>query len=112
MVFRHFFSKPAEARATPEETRAKQQAGAVVGDVREPYEWQEGHIPGSVHIPLGSSSTRLKELDPLREVVAVCRSGQRSITAAQVLQQGGFSQVISMVGGMISWRRWGLPVQR
>ena len=107
MVFRHFFSKPAEARATPEETRAKQQAGAVVVDVREPYEWQEGHIPGSVHIPLGSPSTRLKELDPLREVVAVCRSGHRSITAAKILQQGGFSQVSSMVGGMISWRRRG-----
>ena len=45
MVFRHFFSKPAEARATPEETRAKQQAGAVVVDVREPYELAGGAYP-------------------------------------------------------------------
>src|SRR6266567_8016179 len=100
MVFRHFFSKPAVAEATPEETRAKQQAGAVVVDVREPYEWQEGHIPGAVHIPLGSLSTRLKELDPTREVIAVCRSGHRSITAAQMLHRAGFSQISSMAGAV------------
>jgi rhodanese-related sulfurtransferase len=112
MVFRHFFSKPAVAEATPEEPRAKQQAGVVVVDVGEPYEWQEEHIPGAVHMPLGSLSRRLKELDPSREVIAVCRSGHRSIIAAQILQQGGFSQVSSMAGGMISWRRRGSPVQR
>lgn len=112
MVFHHFFSKPVVAETTPDETRAKQQAGAVVVDVREPYEWQEGHIPGAVHIPLGSLSRRLKELNLSREVIAVCRSGHRSITAVQILQQGGFSQVSSMAGGMISWRRRGLPVQR
>ena len=112
MVFRNFFSKPGIAEVAPDEARAKQQAGAVVVDVREPYEWQEGHIPGAVHMPLGSLSRRLKELDPSREVIAVCRSGHRSITAAQILQQGGFSRVSSMVGGMISWRRQGLPVQR
>jgi rhodanese-related sulfurtransferase len=112
MVFRHFFSKPAIAEVTPEETRAKQKAGVVIVDVREPYEWQEGHIPGAIHIPLGSLPRRLRELDPSREVITVCRSGHRSITAAQMLHQGGFSQVSSMAGGMISWTRQRLPVQR
>jgi rhodanese-related sulfurtransferase len=112
MVFRHFFSKPAIVEVTPEETRAKQKAGVVIVDVREPYEWQEGHIPGAVHIPLGSLPRRLRELDPSREVIAVCRSGHRSITAAQMLHQGGFSQVSSMAGGMISWTRRGLPVHQ
>jgi rhodanese-related sulfurtransferase len=105
-VFRNFFSKPAVAEVTPEEARAKQKAGAVIVDVR------EGYIPGAVHIPLGSLSRRMKELDPSRELIAVCRSGNRSITAAQIMQQGGFSQVSSMAGGMISWTKQRLPVQR
>ncbi len=112
MVFRNFFSKPAVSEVTPEEARAKQKTGAVIVDVREPYELREGYIPGTVHIPLGSLSWRLKELDPSKEIVIVCRSGNRSITAAQILQQGGFPQVSSMAGGMISWTRQRFPVQR
>ncbi len=112
MVFRNFFSKPAVAEVTPEEARAKQKAGAVIVDVREAHELREGYIPGAVHMPLGNLSRRLKELDPSREIVIVCRSGNRSITAAQIMQQGGFSQVSSMAGGMISWTRQRFPVQR
>jgi rhodanese-related sulfurtransferase len=111
-VFRNFFSKPAVAEVSPQEARAKQQAGAVIVDVREPYELREGYIPGAVHIPLRSLSPRMKELDPSKEIVIVCRSGNRSITAAQFLQQGGFPQVSSMAGGMIGWTRQRFPVQR
>jgi rhodanese-related sulfurtransferase len=111
-VFRNFFRKPAVAEVTPEEARAKQQAGAVIVDVREPYELREGYFPGAVHIPLRSLSPRMKELDPSKEIVVVCRSGNRSITAAQFLQQGGFPQVSSMAGGMIGWTRQRFPVQR
>ncbi len=111
-MFRNFFSRPAVVEVTPEEARAKQRAGAVIVDVREPYELREGYIPGAVHIPLRSLSSRMKELDPSKELVIVCRSGNRSITAAQVMQQGGFSQVSSMSGGMISWTRQRFPVQR
>jgi rhodanese-related sulfurtransferase len=110
-VFRNFFSKPTVAEVTSEEARAKQKAGVVIVDVREPYELREGYIPGAVHIPLGSLSRRLKELDPSKELVIVCRSGNRSITAAHFLQQGGFTQVSSMAGGMISWTRQRFPVQ-
>lgn len=111
-MFRNFFSKPAVAEVSPEEARAKQQAGAVIVDVREPYELREGYIPGAVHIPLRSLSPRMKELDPSKEIVVVCRSGNRSITAVQFLQQGGFMQVSSMAGGMIGWARQRFPVQR
>ncbi len=111
-MFRNFFSKPAVAEVSPEEARAKQQAGAVIVDVREPYELREGYIPGAVHIPLRSLSPRMKELDPSKEIVVVCRSGNRSITAVQFLQQGGFTQVSSMSGGMIDWTRQRFPVQR
>ena len=92
MVFRNFFSKAAVAEVTAEETRIRQQAGAVRVDVRELSEWQQGHIPGAIHIPLGSLSRRKQELDPSREVITICRSGHRSISAAQILQQGGFSR--------------------
>ena len=112
MVFRNFFSKPTIAEITPEETRTKQKAGAVIVDVREPSEWREGHIPGAVHIPLGSLSGRLHELDPSQEIVTVCRSGHRSMTAAQVMQRAGFSRVSNMAGGMISWMRQRFPVSK
>jgi rhodanese-related sulfurtransferase len=110
MVFRHFFSKPAVAEVTPEEARAKQKAGAIIVDVREPSEWREGHIPGAIHIPLGSLGRRYQELDASREIIAVCRSGHRSISAVMILQQQGFSQVSSMAGGMILWTRQRFPV--
>jgi rhodanese-related sulfurtransferase len=111
-VFRHFFSKPAVVEVTAEQARAKQQAGAVMVDVREPHELRQGYIPGAVHIPLGSLSGRMQELDPSKEFVMVCRSGNRSLSAAQFLQQEGFPQVSSMSGGMISWTRQKFPVQR
>ncbi len=111
-MFRNFFSKPAVVEVTAEEARTKQQTGAVIVDVREPNELREGYIPGAVHIPLRSLSPRMKELDPSKEIVVVCRSGNRSITAVQFLQQGGFTQVSSMAGGMISWTRQRFPVQR
>ncbi len=111
-MFRNFFSKPAIAEVSPQEARAKQQAGAVIVDVREAYELREGYIPGAVHIPLRSISQRMKELDSSKEIVIVCRSGNRSITAAQFLQQGGFPQVSSMAGGMIGWTRQNFPVKR
>jgi rhodanese-related sulfurtransferase len=83
----------------------------VIIDVVESYELREGYIPGAVHIPLGSLSRRMEELDPSKEIVIVCRSGNRSITAVQIPQQGGFPQVSSMAGGMIGWTSQWFPVQ-
>lgn len=110
MVFRSLFSKPTVPEVTPEETRARQKAGAVIVDVREPYEWREGHIPGALHIPLGNLSGRLRELNPSHDMIMVCRSGNRSMTAAQMMQRAGFSHVSNMAGGMIRWTRQRLPV--
>lgn len=112
MIFRQFFHQASVAEVTAEETRRKQKEGAVIIDVREPSEWREGHIPDAIHIPLGSLAKRLKDLDASRETITVCRSGARSMSAAQILQQAGFSQVKSMSGGMISWSRQGLPISK
>ena len=101
-MFRNFFSKAAVVEVTPEEARAKQQTGAVIVDVREPYELREGYIPGAVHIPLRSLSPRMKELDPSKEIVVVCRSGNRSITCPGYLARRFVRKVSSLAFHTVS----------
>jgi rhodanese-related sulfurtransferase len=112
MIFQQLFRRPDIVEVSAEEARARQKVGAVLVDVREVYEWNDGHIPGARHIPLGSLARRVKELDPAKEIIAVCRSGNRSISAAMVLQRAGYTKVSSMSGGMISWMRHRFPVTR
>lgn len=112
MIFQQLFRRPDIVEVSAEEARAKEKAGAVLVDVRELHEWNEGHIPGARHIPLGSLARRVGELDPAKEIIAVCRSGNRSITAAMILQRAGYSKVSSMAGGMISWMRHRFPTTR
>jgi rhodanese-related sulfurtransferase len=81
-------------------------------DVREPNEWAAGHLPGAVLIPLGELARRAGELDPARPVVVVCRSGNRSATATDLLRRGGFRDVKNLGGGMTAWARAGYPVVR
>lgn len=81
-------------------------------DVREPDEWAQGHPPQAVLIPLGELEARRSELDPARPVVTVCRSGRRSLTAAEILLKAGFRDVWNLAGGMIEWRAAQMPVER
>jgi hydroxyacylglutathione hydrolase len=85
---------------------------AQLVDVREPDEWVEGHAPGAALIPLGELEARRGELDPAQPVVTVCRSGRRSLTAAEILLDVGFRDARSLAGGMVAWRDAGLPVER
>lgn len=75
---------------------------AVLLDVREPTEWQEGHIPGAVHIPLGQLRARLSELPREKEIVVYCRSGQRSYYACRILNQRGF-RARNLSGAYLTW---------
>lgn len=104
--------RPVVPEVTPAEARARQEHGAVLVDVRELDEWQDGHVRGAVHIPLGHLAERLPELDREREVVTVCRSGNRSAFAADTLLKAGFPRVSSMAGGTLAWTEQGLPVSR
>ena len=81
-------------------------------DVREPYEWEAGHIEGAVHVPLSDvmAGTADGKLDPAKPVIAVCRSGNRSELAALMLQARGYSAE-NMEGGMEAWAAAGLPFQ-
>jgi rhodanese-related sulfurtransferase len=110
--FRQLFHQSSVAEVTCEEARAKQKAGALVVDVREPSEWNEGTIPGAVLISLGSLAARSQELDGSREIITVCRSGSRSRSAAQILQRAGFARVASMAGGMMNWQQQRFPVKK
>jgi rhodanese-related sulfurtransferase len=80
-------------------------------DVREDYEYAAGHIPEATLIPLGQLSSRLNEIPKDKTVVAVCRSGNRSGQATEILRQAGFD-AHNMDGGMISWEQAGFDVQR
>lgn len=83
----------------------------VLIDVREDYEFAAGHIPEATLIPLGQLSSRLNEIPKDKTVVAVCRSGNRSGQATQLLRQAGFD-AHNMDGGMISWEQAGFDVKR
>jgi rhodanese-related sulfurtransferase len=94
-----------------EDAARLREAGAQVVDVRETVEWRRGHIPGALHIPVHAIGRRgPAELDAGRAVVLMCASGHRSTLAAGTLTKLGFAEVYDVHGGMIAWRRKGLPV--
>jgi rhodanese-related sulfurtransferase len=73
---------------------------AVVLDVREPYEWELGTLPGAIKIRLADLPSSLDSLDPSRPTLVVCRSGGRSLQAAAFLTMSGFELAANMAGGM------------
>lgn len=79
------------------------ESGAFVLDVREPNEWEAGHIPGATLIPLGELESRLDEIPKDQEILVVCRSGNRSAQARDLLKNKGINLVSSMAGGMNQW---------
>lgn len=101
---------PAEISVS--EAAAKREAGAFILDVREPFEWDDYHIPGATLAPLGELPFYLDELPQDQEIVIVCRSGNRSQTARDILREAGFDRVTSMAGGLLEWRASGFPTER
>ena len=86
-------------------------AAPVLVDVREQDEWDEGHLPGAVHVPRGFLESRIEGLVPdrSRPVVLYCAGGNRSAFAAKTLQELGYEDVRSLAGGYTDWKRNGLP---
>ncbi|MGZ4864541.1 MAG: rhodanese-like domain-containing protein [Halobacteriota archaeon] len=95
---------------TPAELARKLRAqpACLVLDVRDSHELEGelGRLPGAVNIPLKQLEQRSSELSTQerREIVIVCRSGQRSEVAAQILQKSEFEQLFILKGGMTAWR--------
>ncbi|QDQ98938.1 rhodanese-like domain-containing protein [Tomitella fengzijianii] len=80
----------------------------VLLDVRERDEWDQGHVAGAVHMPLGEVSERLDEVDPDAEVYVVCRQGGRAVRVCQFLNQYG-RDVVFVRDGMVGWQQSGRP---
>ncbi|NTV47387.1 MAG: rhodanese-like domain-containing protein [Chlorobiales bacterium] len=76
----------------------------VLLDVREPFEYAQKNIPGSLQIPIGQLGQRLNELEKYKEkeIVVYCRSGSRSGFACTMLRKHGFN-AINLSGGMMGW---------
>lgn len=86
------------------------QAGTFVLDVRTQEEWDEYHAPNTTLIPLDELEARLNELPADQDIVVVCRSGNRSQQARDILLNAGFSAT-SMAGGLKEWYAKGYPVE-
>ena len=83
--------------------------GAAWIDIREVDEWQEGHIPGAVHVPRGNLESRIEGVvaDKTTPVVLYCAAGNRSAFAAKTMAELGYESVHSLVGGFTDWKRNG-----
>jgi rhodanese-related sulfurtransferase len=85
-------------------------AGGMLLDVREPEEWEAGHVPGARHVPLGQLPDQMGDLAGDAAIVVICRSGARSALATEWLTTAGFDAA-NVVGGMQEWARAGLVVE-
>ena len=96
---------------TAQADELRQRPGAVVLDVREPDEYEQGAIPGAVHIPRGTleSSVENRLTDKSAPVIIHCASGVRSAFAAKTLRDMGYQDVVSMTGGFNKWKDEGRP---
>jgi hydroxyacylglutathione hydrolase len=92
--------------------RLRTEPDLVVLDVREPVEWDEGHVPGARHIPMREVPGRLHELPRDRRIALMCRGGARSSLVGSVLLAHGFSDLLNTWGGLSAWLEAGLPVTR
>jgi rhodanese-related sulfurtransferase len=118
----------AEARKVVPEitaTQAKEQLDSgqvdLILDVREPNEWDKGHIPGAVLAPRGllewyadpTSPYARPEITAKRDgrIVVHCAAGARSLLAAETLKKMGYSNVVSMAGSFTDWSAQGFPVE-
>ena len=109
----------AEARKQIQEvsvSEAKAELGsgkAIFLDVREPAEWEKGHIPKAKHLPRGMLEFKVAKAIPDKSsrVIAYCKSGGRSSFATEALGRLGYTDVVSMAGGWKAWVKAGYPVE-
>jgi rhodanese-related sulfurtransferase len=115
-------ARPRVREVLPEDAKSMVEAApdAIIVDVREPHEWDMGHIAGAIHIPLGDLPAAADPASPTADprltghtgavIVTQCATGKRSIVAADVLQKLGYADVASMRGGFLFWARQGFPI--
>src|SRR3954467_7558399 len=100
---------------TAEADELRTRAGAVVLDVREPDEYEQGAIPGSLHIPRGNLESNIEPRVAGHDtpLIVFCAGGNRSAFAAKTLEEMGYTDVVSVKGGFNRWkdegRDWKVP---
>jgi rhodanese-related sulfurtransferase len=82
-----------------------QRKGMVLLDVRPDKEYEQGHIPGAVHVPLTDIGSKVKKLKKDKELVVYCRSGNQSIWAIKRLMGMGYKNLYNLKGGYRAWKR-------
>ncbi|GAW93021.1 rhodanese-like domain-containing protein [Calderihabitans maritimus] len=90
---------------TAEEAKKLMEASPelVIIDVRTPYEYQQGHIKGSLLIPVAELPKHLEKLDPEQKILLVCATGSRSAAAARMLAEKGYKKVYNLSQGLARW---------
>lgn len=91
--------------------REMQQRGARLIDVREPREFAAGHAAGARNIPLGQLGARLGDIPAAGPVLLICRSGNRSGQAQELLRRQGRTNTYNVTGGTAAWQAAGLPLE-
>ena len=105
------FGKPVPSvNATEAKALLAEKPAPFLLDVREPVEYQQGHVAGSKLIPLGQLGTRLGEVPTDRQILVICASGSRSSMAAQQLAKAGYKNVYWYRNGMPDWKARKLPL--
>nr|WSX21071.1 rhodanese-like domain-containing protein [Streptomyces tubercidicus] len=92
-------AEPARPQSADAMTTGATPADIQLIDVRNPAEYEAGALPGARNVPLAGLPDRITELDPARPVVLYCRSGNRSVIAAALLEARGFTEVSDVIGG-------------
>jgi rhodanese-related sulfurtransferase len=82
-----------------------QKKGMVLLDVRSNKEYEQGHIPGAVHVPLSDIGNKVKKLKKDKELVVYCRNGSQSIWAIKRLMGMGYKNLYNLRGGYNAWKR-------
>jgi len=100
---------------SPEDAAPKLKRGeAVIVDVREKDEWDEGHVAGATHLSRGTIELEVEEKfsDLNTTIICHCGGGGRSALAAESLQKMGYKNVRSLAGGFKAWKAAGLPTSK
>jgi rhodanese-related sulfurtransferase len=87
---------------------------ALVLDVREPSEYNNGHLLNAKLLPLGKLNERVAELEKYKEqpILVVCRSGNRSGSACAILAKHGYAQAYNLAGGVTAWQSSNMPLEK
>jgi phage shock protein E len=99
---------------SPQDSAEKLKSGeAFIVDVRDKDEWDEGHIPGALHMSRGTIELDIEEKvpDPDAMIICHCGAGGRGALATESLQKMGYKNVRNMAGGFKAWKAAGLPTR-